>query len=196
MLNQKGKNILPIILICVLGIILSSVSCGRSSSSNSTSTPTISGGSSDLSQQDSNKCIGLNGELEMQVLVGPSEVVGLEPLAVGIIPFQVISDEGTNIIQGNGSISYQDVLEEQWGTYTVDFQLETEVSGECIGNKQSEILYIMIDMSGEQTVEVRAEGFQGDYPWSGSQEYNLSFPIVEGATVEGEGWAFILHIVE
>jgi hypothetical protein len=177
-----------------MGTVAFIMACSLSPSLISTPTPTITGGGSDPPQPSSNRCEGLSGELEMHVLVGPSEVVGLEPLAVGNIPFSVVSGEGANIVQGSGSISYQNVLEEDWGTYTVYFELETIVSGECKEGEQSGMLYITMEMSGEQLVEVRAEEFQGDYPWSGSHEFNLSFPIAEGATAEGEGWAFVLYM--
>jgi hypothetical protein len=142
------------------------------------------------------KCEGIGGTIEMQVLVGPAEAVGLEPLAVGSIPFSVVSGESINLLQGSGSISYQDVLEEQWGTYTVDLDLETEITGECANDEENGMLNMTIDMSGEQFVEVIAQGFHGEYPWSGSHSINLSFPLVEGASAEGEGWQFVLHLNE
>jgi hypothetical protein len=141
-------------------------------------------------------CDGLSGELEMQVLVGPAEAVGLEPFAVGAIPFSVVSDGGSYLVQGGGAISYQEVLEEEWGTYTVSFDLEGVVDGTCEDGQGSEELKISVVMSGEQMVEVRADKFQGDYPWSGTHELNLSFPLEDGARSEGEGWAFILRMAE
>lgn len=140
------------------------------------------------------RCDGLSGELEMQVLVGPAEAVGLEPFAVGRIPFSVVSEGEAYIVQGGGAISYQKVLEEDWGTYTVSLNMESTIDGECGGDDGSEELNIIIEMSGEQVVEVRAEGFQGDYPWAGTHELNLSFPLEDGAMAEGEGWAFVLHL--
>ena len=50
------------------------------------------------------------------------------------------------------------------------------------------------EMNGEQMVEVRADGFRGDYPWNGTHTLNLSFPLEDGAMVEGEGGAFVLHL--
>lgn len=140
------------------------------------------------------RCDGLNGELEMQVLVGPAEAVGLEPFAVGEIPFSVVSEGEGYTVQGGGAISYQEVLEKDWGTYTVKLDMESTIEGECGGNDGSEELNITIEMSGEQMVEVRAEGFQGDYPWTGAQELNLSLPLEDGAIAKGEGWAFVLHL--
>jgi hypothetical protein len=56
------------------------------------------------------------------------------------------------------------------------------------------VLNLALTVSGEQMVEVRAEGFSGDYPWSGTHEFSLSFPAEEGASAEGEGWVFVLHL--
>lgn len=141
-----------------------------------------------------NRCAGLSGSLEMQVLVGPAEAVGLEPVSVGDIPFSVISEGGSSLVQGSGSILYEDVLTEVWGTYTVNFDMEAELQGDCTGEAGSELLNMTVVTNGEQLVVVEAEGFQGEYPWSGAHSINLSFPIMEGATAEGEGWAFVLHL--
>ena len=142
------------------------------------------------------RCDGLSGELEVQVLVGPAEAVGLEPVAVGGIPFSVVSDGEVYVVQGEGAISYQQILEGEWGTYSVSLDMEGTIEGECGGDRGSEGLSILVEMSGVQTVEVRAEGFQGDYPWAGTHELNLSFPLEDGATSQGEGWVFVLHLSE
>jgi hypothetical protein len=159
-----------------------------------TPTPTAEGGGSSPPTQSVDICQGLGGSLEMQVLVGPSDAVGLEPVAVGEIPFSVISSDGVNSAQGSGSISYQDVLEKEWGTYTVNFDMQASISGVCEASEPSGVLNLTVTTSGEQLVEVEAEGFQGSYPWSGAHEFSLSFPIEEGATAQGEGWAFVLHL--
>ncbi len=185
-------------MIIILGIVFFIMGCSLSSNPSVKPTPTstVTSGGSGPPLPGSNRCDGLSGEFEMKVLIGPSEAVGLEPFGVGSIPFSVVSDGGANVVQGGGTISYQDLLEEEWGTYTVEFDLAAELSGDCVGDEQSGVLNIAIVMSGEQMVEVRAEGFQGDYPWTGSTEFNLSFPIEEGSTAEGEGWAFVLHLNE
>jgi hypothetical protein len=161
-----------------------------------TPTPTITGGSSTELKPSpaANRCGGLSGELEMQILVGPADAVGLEPFSVGEIPFSIVSDGEANLVQGGGAISYEGTLEEAWGTYSVSFDMEATLDGECGGEPGSEELNIIVETSGEQMVEVRAEGFQGDYPWSGTQTQNLSFPLEDGAKLEGEGWAFVLHL--
>jgi len=132
----------------------------------------------------------------MQILVGPADAVGLEPVAVGIIPFSVVSEGEPYLVQGGGDIVYSQVLEEEWGTYTVNLDMQSTVNGECVGTGGSEVLNVSIVSSGEQMVEVRAEGMQGDYPWSGTQVLDLSFPLVDGATAQGEGWTFVLHLSE
>lgn len=160
-----------------------------------TDTPTpIPGGGLITPAASENRCAGLSGTLEMQVLVGPADAVGLEPIAVGEIPFSVISEGGVYLLQGSGNISYEDVLTREWGTYTVSLDMGAEVQGNCGGAEGSETLDMLVTVSGEQMVDVEAEGFQGQYPWSGSHELSLNFPVTEGATAEGEGWAFILHL--
>jgi hypothetical protein len=118
------------------------------------------------------------------------------PYAVGDIPFSVMAEGQIYVIQGGGDISYQQVLEKEWGTYTVTLDMAAVVSGECKGESGNETLNMTVEASGEQMVEIRAEGFSGDYPWSGTHQLELTFPIVEGASAEGEGWAFILHLNE
>jgi hypothetical protein len=138
------------------------------------------------------RCQGFGGQLEVQVLVGPAEAVGLEPVAVGIVPFSVITSEPPYLVEGQGPISYEAVLEQEWGTYTVTMDMETSVQGECSGQAGSEQLFLVLEMTGEQFVEVNAEGFHGEYPWSGTQTRDLAFPLEHGATAQGEGWAVVL----
>ncbi|MEJ2738054.1 MAG: hypothetical protein P8189_31615 [Anaerolineae bacterium] len=140
------------------------------------------------------RCQGLGGTLEVQVLVGPAEAVGLEPVAVGDVPFAVTTQQAPYGVEGQAPITYEAVLAEAWGTYTVNMDLEMAVSGECTGEDGNELLDLVLDMSGEQLVEVEAEGFHGEYPWSGSHALDLSFPLQEGATAEGEGWVVVLHL--
>ena len=140
------------------------------------------------------RCADLSGTLEIQVLVGPAEAVGLEPFAVGEIPFSVLPEGGTYRVQGGGPISYQEVLAEEWGTYTVSLEMDTTIDGQCGGDTGSEALHMTIESTGEQMLEVRAEGFSGDYPWSGTSMVNLTFPLEEGSKQSGEGRAFILHL--
>ena len=143
---------------------------------------------------ESSSCQGLAGQLEVQVLVGPAEAVGLEPVAVGNVPFSVTTSDPPYLVEGQGPISYEAVLEREWGTYTVTMDMETSVQGECSGDAGSEQLTLVLEMTGEQLVVVEAEGFQGEYPWAGTQTRDLSFPLEEGATAEGEGWAVVLHL--
>jgi hypothetical protein len=130
------------------------------------------------------------------VLAGPAEAVGLEPFAVGTIAFSVASNEAPFVVTGGGPISYADILTEEWGTYEVTMDLQNTVAGECVPSEDGEggTLQLDLEMTGSQLVKVEAEGFQGEYPWSGSHSFNLPFPLEEGATIEGEGWAIMLHL--
>jgi len=191
-------------LIVILGLAILVAACSQSGNNTETlppsptitSTPTAVIGDSSFPTATPipNRCDGLSGNLEMQVLVGPSEVVGLEPVAIGNIPFTVTSDGGAYLVQGGGLIDYQDVLEKKWGTYSVEFNLEAVLSGDCQGDAQNGTLNMVVESSGEQFVEVDAEGYHGEFPWEGTNTFNVSFPIEEGSTAEGEGWSFVLHL--
>ena len=161
-----------------------------------TPTPTLVPGRTGPSQPEpsSNPCVGVSGDIEVRVLVGPADAAGLEPLAVGEIPFAVVTDEAPYIVEGAGHISYADILVEEWGTYEVTLDLDNTVSGECVGGADGAQLNVTVVSSGQQMVEVDGEDFHGEYPWSGTNSFDLTFPVVEGATAEGEGWAFVLHL--
>ena len=141
-----------------------------------------------------NPCIGLSGELEAKITVGPAEVVGLEPAAVGSIPFAVTTEEPPYLVQGETNISYQDTLQKEWGTYSVSLQMQMTIDGVCTDVENTPRLDLTVLTSGDQTVEVSAGEFQQTYPWSGENSLNLSFPLEEGATASGEGWTFVLHL--
>jgi len=146
---------------------------------------------------DVSGCEGLAGTLTMQILVGPSDIVEMEPVAVGDIPFMVVADGDSFNVKGGGPLNFDEqVHEADWGTYTVNFNADTTISGSCVPTDDGENLHLNIEMIGEQLVEVRAEGLQMDYPWSGTQEITVSFPAVEGAQEAAEGWSLILHINE
>lgn len=175
------------------------MACGLSqpeatSNPSPTPTPTISMADAPKNPSDVNPCEGLNGYFELQLLVGPSDAVGLEPQAVGDIPFEVVNSNGIYSIQGANSIFYQDVLVEKWGTYSVTFDMDISLGGVCSKENNSEMLAVNVSMTGDQLVVVEADGFQQEYPWSGEQEKLVTFPLVEGATSGGEGWQMVLHI--
>ena len=140
------------------------------------------------------RCEGLAGQLEVQILVGPADAVGLEPVAVGSVPFAVTGSGPPYLVQGQGPISYADVLTAEWGTYTVTMDMDAAVQGDCSGPEGSEQLNLALELTGEQLVEVKAEGFHGEYPWAGTQTRDLTFPLEEGASAQGEGWAVVLHL--
>lgn len=161
-----------------------------------TPTPTLAagGGASPTPAVAPSPCQGLAGALEVQVLVGPAEAAGLEPVAVGEIPIAVVSEAPPYVVEGGGAISYEAVLEKEWGTYAVTMDMDVAVNGECEAPENEGTLQLRIEMSGEQMVEVDAEGFQGEYPWAGEHELQVAFPLEDGATAEGEGWTFVLHL--
>ena len=140
-------------------------------------------------------CDGLAGTIEMQVLVGPSEIVGMEPVSVGNIPFIVEKSDSVYLVQGSGPLLFDDqVYEAEWGTYTVSFNAEVTIQGACQSTDGTATLEMTVVMEGEQMTEVRATGFSGDYPWSGTQTMEAVLPATEGATASGEGWAIVLHL--
>jgi len=140
-------------------------------------------------------CKELSGNFEMQILVGPAEVADLEPFGIGSIPFSVESDQGLYLVQGEGTIDFEDELEAVWGTYTVFFDMLGVVDGECTQNDDGAVLDIIFNMTGDQVFIVDAPGMmQTEYPKSFDYEFDYSFPVVDGATESGEGWALILHL--
>jgi hypothetical protein len=161
-----------------------------------TPTPTLAGQSENPATPEppESPCAGLSGQIEVQVLVGPADAVGLEPLAVGVLPFSTVGTEEPFVIQGGGDISYAEVLVEDWGTYEVTLDLHADIGGECAIGPEGPALQMAINMSGQQMVEVEADRFQGEYPWSGEVSLDLSFPVTDGATAQGEGWVLILHL--
>lgn len=164
----------------------------------STSTPTPSpeppGPDAPTPPPVASRCEGLVGQLEVQVLVGPAEAVGLEPVAVGNVPFAVTTSAPPYLVEGQGPISYEATLVQEWGTYEVTMDMQTAVQGQCSGEAGGEQLDLVLEMAGEQLVVVEAEGFQGEYPWAGTQTRDLAFPLEEGAMAQGEGWAVVLHL--
>jgi len=148
-----------------------------------------------LPTEEPNPCDGLTGTIEMQVLVGPSEAVGMEPVSVGNIPFSVSGAGRTYLASGGGPLLFDEqVYEAEWGTYTVNFSADTTIQGSCLLARETATLDLIITMDGEQKVVVEAEGFEGEYPWSGTREISAVLPAVEGASVSGEGWVVVLHL--
>lgn len=193
-----NKRWLPgtrILLVCFL-----ITSCNLLSGSNggtvATPTPTIlPGGGVGQPEEPQNPCEGLTGTLEMQLLVGPSEAVGLTPYTFATIPFSVVKEGSVFLVQGNGPVEYyEDILEEEWGTYAVQFEGETMVSGTCVADDVSGTLNVYLQMEGEQMVIVVVEGVEYTYPWVGTPSLTASFPFEDGAQQAGEGWNLILHL--
>ena len=123
-----------------------------------------------------------------------TEAFRSESTAIGEVPFAVISPSAPYIIEGTNAINYESVLEERWGTYSVFFDMDINISGKCLVDTSGEQLDMIVNYNGEQLVEIEAEGFQGEYPWSGTDEIAISLPLQNGATTRGEGWKFVLHV--
>jgi len=140
------------------------------------------------------RCDGLSGTLELQVLVGPAAAAEMEPFAVGSAPFSVIASQPPYLVQGGGPIFYDDVATFDWGTYSVWLSMDTTISGECTGSDGSEALNLVLEATGEQMLIVDASGFHGEYPWSGTNSFDLTFPLVDGASAQSEGYVFVLHL--
>ncbi len=192
MINKYKKwEFLSLMLVINLTLVGCGIFSGVETNPVSTVTPTNSGGMAALS----NPCEGHSGTLEMQILVGPSEAVGMEPIAVGDIPFIVVNKGDRYSIEGGGPLNFEpQVITAEWGSYTVYFDANTKVTGSCILSDDGEMLDMIVSMSGEQLVEVVVEGIQRDYPWSGTHELQVTFPLEDGAQGEGEGWLLILHL--
>jgi hypothetical protein len=147
----------------------------------------------------SGACAGLSGYLEVQILIGPSDAVGLEPIVVGELPFAVDGDTPPYPLSGATTLSYQDTLVEEWGSFDVQFNAGMAVDGSCLdtstsGTRASASLEMAVTMDGEQLVTVTSEGFSGEYPWAGTHTLELVLPAETGATAQGEGWAFVLYL--
>lgn len=139
-------------------------------------------------------CEGLSGELEIQILVGPSEAVGLEPVSVGSIPFAVTTDQQPYLLQGSSSFDYADILIKEWGTYDVTMEMAGFITGTCVVDDQAGGLEISLELSGSQVLVVTADGFSQTYPWEGTLPFVYTFPLEEGAALEGEGYSIVLHL--
>jgi hypothetical protein len=86
------------------------------------------------------------------------------------------------------------VLEEEWGTYTVFFDMDGVIDGVCTQGDEGGVLDFTLHLDGKQKFVVDSPGLQGEYPWEGEHHFSYSFPVVDGATESGEGWALILHL--
>ena len=197
MISRKTHLILWTVLIMV-GFLVSGCNLLSSPADSNTATPTpttLNGRGMGEPDAPTNPCDGLTGTLELQLLVGPSEAVGLTPYTMANIPFQVTGEDGVYLVQGNGATEYyEDVLEAEWGSYTVQFEGETTVSGTCVANDTSRALNVYVQMEGEQTVVIVVEGMETTYPWAGTPSVTASFPLEDGAQQGGEGWMLVLHI--
>ena len=82
---MKYKNSQGWVTLALTGIVIFIIGCGlfQNPIPDTTQTPTPGGVSFISSPVPANRCEGVSGSLEMQVLAGPAAAVGLEPFAVG-----------------------------------------------------------------------------------------------------------------
>jgi len=119
----------------------------------------------------------------------------LEPTTAARIPFIVKPLGGNDIVSGNGPVEYyEDIYEAEWGSFSVTFEGETAISGECLSLDDQNELNIQVNMADKQTITIIVEGTETTFPWSGTPTIEASFPLVDGAQAQGEGWQLILHL--
>lgn len=199
MILRKNRLLVLLSIILVAVTIQSCTlqsSLGTNASSDATPTPTEFVGDMVVTPSDPNDpCANLSGTLELQLLIGPSEAVGLSPYTFATIPFQVVQEGNVYIVEGSGAVEYyEDILTADWGSFAVTFDGVTSVTGECVPSDSGGTLDTLIEMNGQQLVVVTVEGVEYSYPWEGSPQVEATFPLLEGAQVDGEGWSLILHL--
>ena len=196
-MSTKNKTFNRLIVILILLVIISSCSSPVPADDDSLVTPTPTEVISEAPatpEIPSSPCEGRAWEIEVQVLVGPADAVGLSPHSVGSIPFSATTDEIPFLVEGGGDLDYGEILVEDWGTYEVTMHMQFTINGECVESDLGGELHLVLEMTGSQLVEVTSPDFHGEYPWEGSMPFDILFPLEEGASIEGEGFAFILHI--
>jgi len=108
-----------------------------------------------------------------------------------------ILKKGIHQVTSNGPITYyEDILQAEWGSFSVIFDGETEISGTCFFQEDRAWLGIVLQMNGEQIVTVGVECMEMTYPWTSTPTIQASFPLQEGAQAKGEGWLLRLHLNE
>lgn len=139
------------------------------------------------------RCYGMNGRIEVRVIVPEAAGYGLDPFSIGEIPFYVTTQSVPYRVEGKSKLVYKGKTEEDWGSYKGDINLMGAISGQCMTGENDGELRINISMSGKQTVVIRAKGFNKQIPWSGGVSIPLIFGWSEGYTMAGEEWLFVLH---
>ena len=163
-----------------------------------TATPTQVGdvlGSSQETETES-PCRGLSGTLELEILVGSAESVELPPTSVGRIPFSVVEEGNTFLVEGEGSLDYyQEVLGEVWGTYTVTFEADSIITGICETTDDEPMLDLILTLSGiSLNAVVVYDGIPHEFQWSGERADVITLPLIEGASQQIEGLLVTLHL--
>ncbi len=140
-------------------------------------------------------CEGLTGELEVRILVGPADAVGLESYSAGSVPFAVTTGGPPYGVAGGGNITYHETLVEDEINYDVTFDATIVLDGSCDDTPGSVELALDLDTAWTQQVEVTARDFHGVYPTAGDNAVMITLPLIEGATASiGEGAEIVLHL--
>lgn len=195
--NKRLALLMVVILMAATTLSCSLLSSpGAGTTSEVTPTPTDFVGSGVATPTDPNDpCANLSGTLELQLLIGPSEAVGLSPYTFATIPFQVVQEGNAYLVTGSGAVDYyEDILTADWGSFAVTFDGVTSVTGDCVSSDETGTLNVLIEMTGQQMIVVTVEGVEYSYPWEGSPQVEATFPLMDGAQVSGEGWLLILHL--
>jgi len=197
--HKRKKDFWAILILMSMTTFACSIFSGLGNNDvvRATPTPTDSGGPIGVIEPTivvNDPCKGLMGTLELQLLIGPSEAVGLEPYTFATIPFTVTVEEDDYLIEGGGPIDYyENILEAEWGSFSVIFDGEIITTGVCDPENSGQLNF-ELEMIGEQIVEVVVDGSTTTFPWSGTPSINVSFPIENGAEKSGEGWILVLRI--
>ena len=197
MITQKRNFHRRVFLMVLLILVLSSCWSQSAPINNPTVTPTPTQVNQEVLPTNTpvpSECLGLVGELEIQVRVGPADAVGLEPHSVGYLPFAITTEKEPYLIQGSGDLNYNDILVDEWGSYEVTMTMAGTISGTCVSDGAGGLLTMDLELAGTQLVVVISDGFSANYPWEGTTPFFLSFPLEEGSSIEGEGYVIVLHL--
>jgi hypothetical protein len=196
-MRQSTRTFMKLVILFAVALFL--ISCNPRISEDSTSIPEVATPTATSTpslglateEKEQSVCDGLSGQLLVEVLIGPAEAVGLEPIELAVVDFSASEVEPYLVLGSGASASPPQVLTEEWGTYTVSFDMNFGITGVCQEEGDGHLL-LDLTMDGNQLVVVEAEGFHGEYPWAGSETFTLDFPLQDGYEYAGEGWKITL----
>ena len=150
-------------------------------------------------------CEGLEGELEVQLVLPYAAAADLDPIAAGTLSLTI--DPETDLVQGHGHISYDETQtwtdEEGKETTEVFLELDLQLEGVCNEGSNGEELQFTLDAVHQEeqgsTTCAYPPGECKDSPVMGplEQSFDLEFPLEDGYTVEREDWTtwtFVIHL--